>query len=180
MQLRIIKSDYKFEMLKMFFETLSYDHSKEEIKSYFLESDLSCIESLIQRYTHPIFSHYVIISHLINLIAQVDKGRAMTLILQLSNIENLGLTGLYLRGFPLKFKNKKVYIEHCDIDMLCIHYDSFSAFRHKFIISNTLIEYLEISFYLANWQSEESIREQVMDTLKEQRIGVSNLEIKFI
>lgn len=102
MQLRIIKSDYKFEMLKMFFETLSYDHSKEEVKSYFLESDLSCIESLIKQYTHPIFSHYVIISHLINLIAQVDKGRAMTLILQLSNIENLGLTGLYLRGFSFK------------------------------------------------------------------------------
>lgn len=64
--------------------------------------------------------------------------------------------------------------------MLCIHYDSFSAFRHKFIISNTLIEYLGISFHLASWQSKESIREQVMDTLKEQRIGVANLEIKFI
>lgn len=183
MNVKVIENKETIDIVKKWFERMIYHIGKDRTEKLINRASITDIYYLTEEYFSHCASPYVVMSLLINMIAQNDSKRASFLIQQYNRAPQVGLFGLQIDEFPLTFTNKEIlYMFQCDIDILNLQFNCFEDFQHNVNMILCNINTLTLTFSLdtlsRNW-SKDIIKNFVDIYMQSNGVKVNELQIVF-
>lgn len=144
MDVKLIKTNTNKKLLQNLFDNMSKKLTKEEIQQYIFAGNLNYLIYLVKKYNNPVYRKEVVLSYLINLIAQVSLERVASILDQTTAPSCFGLYGLQT-NYIVDCVASKCFISYCNIETLRLRYQDFEDMRHQVEIKNSDIGVLEVT-----------------------------------
>ena len=124
MDIKLIKTNTNKKLLQNLFDNMSKKLTKEEIQQYIFAGNHSDLIYLVKKYNNPMYRREVVLSYLINLIAQVSLERVASILEQTTAPPCFGLYGLQT-NYIANCVVSKCFISYCNVETLRLRYKDF-------------------------------------------------------
>ena len=143
MDIKLIKTNTNKKLLQNLFDNMSKKLTKEEIQQYIFAGNLNHLIYLVKEYNNPVYRKEVVLSYLINLIAQVSLEQVASLLDQAVASSCIGLYGLQIKSRVASVASK-CFISYCTIENLMLRYKNFEHIRTYVEIKHSDINVLRV------------------------------------
>lgn len=181
MNIKLIKINQNKRLLQDLFNSVSRKLTKDEIQQYLFAGNLNYLVYLVKEYNSPVYRKEVVLSYLINLLAQVNIECVSSLLDQITAPFYFGLYGLQTNSI-INCVASKCFISYCNIENLRLRYQDFEDLRHYVEIKNSDIGVLEVTINppttpIQNY--DKTILEQLRKWLKSYNTKVNEIQISY-
>lgn len=181
MDIKLIKTNTNKKLLQDLFDNMSKKLTKEEIQQYIFAGNLNDLIYLVKKYNNPVYRKEVVLSYLINLIAQVSLERVASILDQTTAPSCFGLYGLQT-NYIADCVVAKCFISYCNVETLRLRYQDFEDLRHQVEIKNSDIGVLEVTINppttpIQNY--DKTILKQLRKWLESYNTKVNEIQISY-
>jgi hypothetical protein len=144
MDIKLIKINKNLKLLQDLFNNMSQTLTKDEIQQLVFTDSIRDLFYVVTKYGTPVYRKEVVLSYLINLIAQVSLERVASILDQTTAPSCFGLYGLQT-NYIVDCVVSKCFISYCNVETLRLRYRDFEDLRHQVEIKNSDIGVLEVT-----------------------------------